>query len=934
MVLRIAWGLVSTYSQINSHVAQLAQEAGINIIHSYGWADWTTAYKGRIFAACDKYNVKLLLFEQWPGYWDGDEYIYDWDTTKKAKFDAIKNVPCIWGAQIEEPGDDAHNLPVWALTNVYDELKDLNSNWQIFCAFGWTSWPRDGHDVDGYFDSFGIDLYECHYEDVKQRLRDAMGSASNPDSMLHSSLYLMNTLGKTFIPVIQASNYKHLPDSGGVCPDCLKNQQEVYQELLPRSNDEDLAFYELLGFYPPNGGLSCIWNQVKALKPPTPNYAPTAPTSLLCEGTTNPTIVTDLTPELSAVYNDPNAGDIANAVEIHVATTEGGLGTPNKWDSGWISKSVNEGYRCSNISYAGSALALNGATYYWKVRFRDDENAVGAWSSVGTFKMASPPSAPTSLETEGATDPVGVTDLTPEFSAIFNDPEAGDKSKLVEIHVATTEDWINNPNMWDSGWISIAEVTQGNRCALISYAGSPLSLDETKYYWGMRFKDDGGSVGSWSWGLLDEDCFGIGDWVDDDKGVGVSEVSPVGQFRFDTNVSAAPNDYASRYRDITAPPTKHIVEIRLYLDDAAGPSSGDGFLLDYQRSDWTLRVFWGADGLWVVPASCIEQEVGDNIVTEGEWHTWRFEVDLSAGVANATVEIFLDDVSQGTVDCDFELAGTDGRVVLKQYGYGTDNQLSHVDYVKIRQSPLTGCFTMAASENNPPTAPTALLCEGEVNPVDVVDLTPEFSAEYNDPDAGDKANAVQIVVATTEDGLYSPDMWDSGWITLDPLLDEGARCSDVSYAGVVLSEDGTKYWWRIRFRDDDNAAGAWSAAAHFTMLPSANQAPTAPTSLECEAATDPTGVSDLTPEFTAIFEDPDAGDKANAIEIHVATTEEGLDTPDMWDSGWIGISGENLVEGNRCAEQSYAGDALSLDGTKYYWKVRFKDDDGAEGAWS
>jgi len=118
-----------------------------------------------------------------------------------------------------------------------------------------------------------------------------------------------------------------------------------------------------------------------------PNQAPTAPTSLLCEGVTNATGVTDTTPEFSSVFNDPNSPETSNAIEIHVATTEAGVGTPDKWDSGWLADSTSVGGRCADVSYAGTALSLNGLKYYWKCRFRDDENAEGAWSTPASFTM-------------------------------------------------------------------------------------------------------------------------------------------------------------------------------------------------------------------------------------------------------------------------------------------------------------------------------------------------------------------------------------------------------------------------------------------------------------------------------------------------------------------------------------------------------------------
>ncbi|GAH71426.1 unnamed protein product, partial [marine sediment metagenome] len=104
----------------------------------------------------------------------------------------------------------------------------------------------------------------------------------------------------------------------------------------------------------------------------TPNQAPTAPTSLLCEGTTNPTNVTDLTPEFSAIYNDPDTGDIANKYRVEVNTASNFTGTV-MWDSGADGTAMadcTQGNRCQDISYAGTALSLNGATVVALARMR------------------------------------------------------------------------------------------------------------------------------------------------------------------------------------------------------------------------------------------------------------------------------------------------------------------------------------------------------------------------------------------------------------------------------------------------------------------------------------------------------------------------------------------------------------------------------------
>ena len=37
--------------------------------------------------------------------------------------------------------------------------------------------------------------------------------------------------------------------------------------------------------------------------------------------------------------------------------------------------------------YAGTALTLNGQTYYWRIRFWDDKNDASSWSSAAYFTM-------------------------------------------------------------------------------------------------------------------------------------------------------------------------------------------------------------------------------------------------------------------------------------------------------------------------------------------------------------------------------------------------------------------------------------------------------------------------------------------------------------------------------------------------------------------
>jgi hypothetical protein len=100
------------------------------------------------------------------------------------------------------------------------------------------------------------------------------------------------------------------------------------------------------------------------------------------------------------------------------------------------------------------------------------------------------------------TNPTNITDLLPEFSAIYNDPSISDIATHAWIQVGTGE---NQSDKWSSGWIDIPNVTKGSRSTNISYVAANLTINTT-YYWRIRFKDEGGLEGEWSAG---NDTFSI-----------------------------------------------------------------------------------------------------------------------------------------------------------------------------------------------------------------------------------------------------------------------------------------------------------------------------------------------------------------------------------------------------------------------------------------
>lgn len=119
------------------------------------------------------------------------------------------------------------------------------------------------------------------------------------------------------------------------------------------------------------------------------NSAPYAPISLLAEGATNPTGITDPTPEFSAIYKDPDTSDTATAYRVQVSTSS--TFTSTSWDSGTTTMATtSQGSRSPDITYAGSALTP-ATTYYWRIAFSDSGLATGLWSTTTATFTYTPP---------------------------------------------------------------------------------------------------------------------------------------------------------------------------------------------------------------------------------------------------------------------------------------------------------------------------------------------------------------------------------------------------------------------------------------------------------------------------------------------------------------------------------------------------------------
>lgn len=195
-------------------------------------------------------------------------------------------------------------------------------------------------------------------------------------------------------------------------------------------------------------------------------------------------------------------------------------------------------------------------------------------------------------------------------------------------------------------------------------------------------------------------------------------------------------------------------------------------------------------------------------LTEGAVNT--IEVRIKTGSSNGDIDIWVDNTTEGSPDYNGSGTmnlGTDNvDDVLFGMNYVPETGLSttYYDDLVVNDS-FIGSLT---ASNASPTAPTSLEAEGQTNPTNITDPTPEFTAIYNDPDSGDSAVSYQIQVDDNSD--FSSVYWNSGKTALATTT-QGSRTGTVSYSGSALASS-TTYYWRVKFWDDDDAEGVWSTS--------------------------------------------------------------------------------------------------------------------------
>ncbi|MHC4606205.1 MAG: YCF48-related protein, partial [Planctomycetota bacterium] len=221
--------------------------------------------------------------------------------------------------------------------------------------------------------------------------------------------------------------------------------------------------------------------------------------------------------------------------------------------------------------------------------------------------------------------------------------------------------------------------------------------------------------------------------------------------------------------------------------------------------------------------------------------------------------------------------------------------------------------------NDGPTAPTNLLAEGADPAVDVGDASPDFTARHNDPEA-DPANQWRIQISPNDDAT-------SGYVT--------------SSGGVILIVDDASENDQLTIQVDTLPATTYDIATAGDLTSGAAIAAAIESTVPGVTCVYSGGNYTITSEATGTAAyvvvgggTDSAGDLLNLRSSDGATEVFGADFSTVtWDS-WDRTLGALLNSGSSIAPAvPYDGSGLTW-GETYYWRIRFRDINGNEGAWS
>jgi len=525
-----------------------------------------------------------------------------------------------------------------------------------------------------------------------------------------------------------------------------------------------------------------------------PNNSPDTPVnSTPTDGATSVSVTPTLT---ASAFSDPDVGDTHYASQWQVDDNVD-FSSP-AYDSGAVSDLTSH--------TLGSGLA-GASSYYWRVRYQDNNGGWSSYSSGTSFTTNNPPNAPTNgTPLDGST---GVSKTPTLTASAFSDPDAGD--------VQTASQWVVDDNadcatpVYDSGAVIDLESHS---------VGSVLNSAAT-YYWCVRYQDNHNDWSNYSvstsFTTLNNAPAQPTNNTPTDTATGVSTTPTLtsgafsdvdagdshanSQWQVDDNIDFSSVTYDS---GTVADLTSHTVGVAL------ANSTTYYWRVRHQDNHGAWSSYSVGTSFTTVapnnpPNTPTNSTPLDGAIDVSKTPTLTASAfsDPDAGDTHAASQWVVDD----NVDCATPVYDSGAVADLVSHTVGSVLNSAATYYWCVRyQDNNSGWSNYSVSTsfttlNNAPSQPT------NSTPADAatgVSTTPTLtSGAFSDVDAGDSHANSQWQVDDNID--FSSVAYDSGTVT-----DLTSHIVASALAG------GTTYYWRVRHQDNHGAWSTYSVGTSFT----------------------------------------------------------------------------------------------------------------------